>query len=46
MNAPDPEIYIVDDDNSIRAWLNLFLQSAGYRTKAFASGREFLQQLL
>lgn len=44
MNTPDPEIYIVDDDNSIRAWLNLFLQSAGYRTKAFASGREFLQQ--
>ncbi len=35
-------VFIVDDDSSVRRGISNLLRSAGHRTKAFASGREFL----
>jgi two-component system, LuxR family, response regulator FixJ len=40
-----PIIAIVDDDASIRRSLLRVVESAGYKAKAFASGREFLDWL-
>jgi two-component system, LuxR family, response regulator FixJ len=37
-----PTVYIVDDDQSVRSSLEWLLQSVGYRTMSFPSGREFL----
>ena len=39
---PKPLIAVVDDDSSLRESTQLLLRSAGYRTEAFASAREFL----
>ena len=36
-------IFIVDDDESVRASLRLLVESAGYRAVTFASAEEFLQ---
>lgn len=40
--APQPSIYIVDDDEAMRASLKWLLESMGYTIKAFSSAREFL----
>ena len=39
-------VFIVDDDESVRASLRLLLESAGYRAVSFASAEEFLQSWL
>jgi FixJ family two-component response regulator len=38
-----PIVFVVDDDPSIRASLNLLLSSAGYGVITFASAKEFLE---
>jgi two-component system response regulator FixJ len=40
-----PTVYIVDDDKSVRNSLEWLLQSVGYATASFASGREFLAEV-
>ncbi len=35
-------VFIVDDDDAVRSGLELLLQAEGYRTRSFASAREFL----
>jgi FixJ family two-component response regulator len=40
--APDSMVYIVDDDESMRAALGMLLRSVGLRVEAFASAQEFL----
>ncbi len=42
MNEQDAIIYLVDDDDAMRRSLAYLLDSAGWRTQALASGREFL----
>ena len=43
MNDPDPSIvYVVDDDDSMRAAVSMLLRSVGLRVEAFASAQEFL----
>jgi FixJ family two-component response regulator len=42
MIEPQPLIFIVDDDPSIRTFLNRLIGSLGYRAKVFASGEELL----
>lgn len=37
-------VYIVDDDPSVRKSLSWLLDSASYRTQAYGSAREFLEQ--
>jgi two-component system, LuxR family, response regulator FixJ len=44
MTEQDAIIYLVDDDDAMRRSLVYLLDSAGWRTKAFASGRDFLDQ--
>lgn len=39
---PDPTLYIVDDDNSVRDSLALLLNFRGFRTREFASAEDFL----
>jgi len=42
MNEQDALVYIVDDDAAMRRSLAYLLDSAGWRTRTLASGREFL----
>jgi FixJ family two-component response regulator len=43
MNDPNPSIvYVVDDDDSMRAAVSMLLRSVGLRVEAFASAQEFL----
>jgi two-component system response regulator FixJ len=42
--APKKNVYIVDDDEAARDSLATLLASAGFHTKCFASGRQFLQE--
>jgi FixJ family two-component response regulator len=44
MNEQDAIIYVVDDDDAMRRSLIYLLDSAGWRTLPFASGRDFLDQ--
>lgn len=41
MTAP-PEVFVVEDDPSVRRSLTRLIESAGYAVEGFASGREFL----
>jgi len=36
-------IHIVDDDDAVRLSMRLLMQSFGWRSRAFASAREFLE---
>lgn len=45
MSSKGLNIYIVDDDHDFRASLNFMLATAGRTSRAFASGREFLDCL-
>ncbi|MEG3178679.1 response regulator [Sphingomonas sp. RB3P16] len=38
-------VYIVDDDSMVRRSLSFSLSTAGYATRAFASGRDFLDEV-
>ena len=40
--APNPCVYIVDDDEAVRDSLSVLLESKGYVVKGFASAPEFL----
>ena len=42
MTASSPEIFVVDDDPSVRKSLMRVMTSAGYAVEAFASARDFL----
>jgi FixJ family two-component response regulator len=44
MNPMEATVYVVDDDQSVRAGLSRLLQSMGLTVKTFASAREFLEQ--
>lgn len=41
-DAHAPTVFIVDDDESVRASLELLVRSAGWQPEAFSSAREFL----
>ena len=45
MNEQDAIIYVVDDDDAMRRSLVFLLDSAGRRTRAFASAGEFLENV-
>ncbi len=40
----DPVVYIIDDENSVRKAIALFLSSVGYHVLTFSSSEEFLDQ--
>lgn len=42
MNAPSPTVYIVDDDNELRASLVWLLETVSVQAESFASAKEFL----
>ena len=42
MSGPAPIVFIVDDDEAVRASLRLLLKSVGIAAQAFASAQEFL----
>lgn len=42
MDTPPATIYVVDDDADVRKALARLLRSAGYESRAFATGAEFL----
>jgi len=42
--APEKNVYIVDDDEASRDSIATLLSVAGFRTKSFASGNQFLQE--
>jgi len=42
MASPEPVVFIVDDDDSVRIALTRLIRSAGHRVEAFSSAREFL----
>jgi two-component system, LuxR family, response regulator FixJ len=44
MNEQDAIIYVIDDDDAMRRSICYLLDSAGWQTRSFASGREFLDQ--
>ncbi|SRR5258706_5388700 len=43
--APEKNVYIVDDDEASRDSIATLLSVAGFRTKSFASGNQFLQEV-
>jgi FixJ family two-component response regulator len=42
MSHGKPIVFVVDDDASVRASLELLIESTGWQPETFASGREFL----
>ena len=44
MNIKEAILFIIDDDNSVRRSLSLFLRSAGYVVETFAGADEFLRR--
>jgi len=44
MGAPQPLVYLVDDDAAVRKALGRLIASAGYRVQAFGTAREFLDR--
>ncbi|SMG59473.1 response regulator transcription factor [Paraburkholderia susongensis] len=42
MGYPEPVVFVVDDDDSVRIALARLIRSAGYRVEVFASAGEFL----
>ena len=43
MSGVTPEIYVVDDDASIRKSIERLIRSAGFKVSVFASAEEFLE---
>ncbi|HXW22475.1 MAG TPA: response regulator FixJ [Rhodomicrobium sp.] len=43
--APDPPVYIIDDDEAIRDSLSIQLDAAGFKVTTFASGLDFLAKV-
>lgn len=44
MSEPEPTVFVVDDDPSVRRGLERLLRTAGHRVESFASAREFLDR--
>ena len=44
MAEPAPNVFVIDDDPSVRKALGRLLKSAGFQVEAFASADEFLEQ--
>jgi FixJ family two-component response regulator len=44
MTEPNPTIFIIDDDASMRRALSYLLQSAGYKVEMYSSGEKFLRR--
>jgi FixJ family two-component response regulator len=44
MTEPNPTIFVIDDDASVRKSLSRLLRSAGYTTETFVSAEEFLRR--
>ena len=42
MTKPQPTVFVIDDDASIRKALSYLIKSAGYRTETFSSAEKFL----
>jgi two-component system response regulator FixJ len=42
--APEKNVYIIDDDEASRDSIATLLSSAGFKTKSFASGDQFLRE--
>ncbi|WP_374626804.1 response regulator transcription factor [Pandoraea sp.] len=40
--APEPVVYVVDDDEAVRVSMRWLLESVGHKVQVFANGREFL----
>lgn len=45
MTEPDRYVYIIDDDSSVRRSMRFVLAAAGYETRPFVSGEDFLEEL-
>jgi FixJ family two-component response regulator len=45
-DAPEPVVYVIDDDASVRQSLDSLFRSVGLQVEAFASGPEFLASAL
>ena len=43
MNNPNPTVFVVDDDPSIRKGLGRLLKASGYVVETFGSAHDFLQ---
>src|SRR2546430_1720972 len=43
--TPEKSVYIIDDDEASRDSIATLLSSAGFRTKSFASGNQFLREV-
>lgn len=43
MNTEPPIVYIIDDDDAVRAGLKLLLESEGFRAEHFATATDFFQ---
>ena len=43
MKEPEPIVYVVDDDASVRHAIRSLIRSVGLRIEVFGSGREFLE---
>ena len=41
--GPEPVVFVVDDDEAVRASIAMLLESVSLKTETFASAREFLQ---
>lgn len=41
--TPPPTVYVVDDEQAVRASLAWLIESVGYQVRAFASSEEFMQ---
>jgi FixJ family two-component response regulator len=46
MEDAAPQVFVVDDDASVRRALARLIQSSGYRVETFASAREFLARAI
>jgi FixJ family two-component response regulator len=44
MHNPEEIIFVIDDDNSVRRSLSLFLTTINYRVETFTSSEEFLKR--
>jgi two-component system response regulator FixJ len=45
MSNPHCRVYIIDDDSSVRRSMRFVLAAAGYESRPFASGEDFLEEL-
>jgi len=42
MTAPEPVVFVVDDDESVRSSLRRLISSVGFTVETFADARAFL----